>query len=104
MVAVTADGAPGGTGAPLWMMIPATGRKLMLAWLPPHSGPQFSTKAVVPSAEKTALVGPVKGAGHGENAIHGYILRFTIDRIRRHFLIRLQLVNAINQVAVLHEG
>src|SRR5579859_596193 len=65
MVAVTADGAPGGTGAPLLMMIPATGRKLTLACVPPHSGPQFRMKAVVPSAEKTAFVGRSKVPGTG---------------------------------------
>ena len=70
-VAVTAVGAPGGIGAPLWMMIPATGKKLTLAWTPPHSGPQLSTNAVVPSAEKTALVGRSKLPGTGSKQYTG---------------------------------
>src|SRR5271156_5304191 len=70
-VAVTAVGAPGGTGAPLWMMIPATGRKLTLAWVPPHSGPQLSIYAVVPSGEKMALVGRSKLPGTGRTQYTG---------------------------------
>jgi len=33
------------------------GMVVTLAVVPPHSGPQFSTYAVVPSGEKTALMG-----------------------------------------------
>src|SRR3984957_11343182 len=70
-VEVTAVGAPDGIGAPLWMMIPATGRKLTLACLPPHSGPQLSTQAVVPSGEKTALVGRSNVPGTGNTQYTG---------------------------------
>src|ERR1700677_1897640 len=70
-VAVTVVGAPGGTGAPLWMMIPATGKKLTLACVPPHSGPQLSTNAVVPSAENTALVGRSNVPGTGRTQYTG---------------------------------
>src|SRR5450631_971791 len=41
-------------------MLPATGRKLTLACVPPHSGPQFNTYAVLPSGEKIAFVGRSK--------------------------------------------
>ena len=44
-------------------IIGATGSGETEAALPPHSGPQFSTYAVPPSAEKTALTGRSKTSG-----------------------------------------
>src|SRR5579875_1206546 len=48
---------------PGWKIIGETGRIEIEALVPPHSGPQFSTYAVLPSAEKTALTGLSKISG-----------------------------------------
>jgi hypothetical protein len=64
------------------------------AVVPPHSGPQFSMYAVLPSAEKTALMGPVEhqrravvvaggvhviGTLRLEQAPAGRVLRLAVD-------------------------
>ena len=79
--------APLGTGVPLSMMIPATGSTPTLAWVPPHSGPQLKTKAVLPSEEKTAFNGSIKldrairSVCHRYDAVNRQVLRFAVLRI-----------------------
>src|SRR5450631_3343733 len=48
---------------PSGKIIGATGNRDIAALVPPHSGPQFSTYAVLPSAEKTAFTGRSKTSG-----------------------------------------